>query len=601
MRNLLILTLGLACLAGPAASDPSNRIPPGLAERAAERGLVRVIVGLDLPFVAEGGLLPGAAAGQRAGIRAERSAILTKLARTAHPHRMVRSYDAIPYVALEVGPGALAALARSPRVKSLREDRLRRPTLDETVPLVGGEQVIAAGYDGLGQTVVVIDTGVDGLHPNLAGTIVDEACFASNGPGPNNGDCPNGTDTQFGTGAGIYCDFSDECFHGTHVAGIAVGAGSRDSGVARSAGLVSIQVISAITGSACDPDPSPCARSFESDQIAALQYVYDTLRFSHPIASVNMSLSGQAFAFQSSCDSANSSTKAAIDNLRSVGIATVIAAGNDGLPNAIGEPGCISSAVSVGATSDFDTPMSFTNGASYLSLWAPGGIVTAPLYQTTGFKTASGTSMAAPHVAGVWAILRQVSPSASVSSLLATLQQTGAPIDHSTATTTRIDVLAAMDALTLDCDDGIDNDGDGLTDHAADPGCDDALDGSERSPSLECDNGIDDDADGWVDHAVDGDGDMIPNPPGDPACVSPFAVESRGCQDGVDNDADGLMDWDGGVSVWGTGHANVTAPDPDCSSPWMHREGPKTRCGLGFELVALLVPVAWRSRRRLRR
>jgi subtilisin family serine protease len=518
---------------------------------------VRVIVELDVPFAPEGELLPEIAVRQRSEIASVRSAVLEGLVGAAHG--VARSYETIPFVALEVGPRALASLARSARITSLREDRLLRVSLDETVPLIGGDIVLAGGYDGTGQTVVVVDTGVDGLHPNLVGAIVDEACFASNGPGPNNGDCPNGADTQFGAGAGIYCDFSEDCFHGTHVAGIAVGDGSQDSGVARGAGLVSIRVASEITGSACSPDPSPCARIFVSDYVAALQHVYNTLRSSHTIASVNMSLSGAVYTSQGSCDSANPSTKAAIDNLRSVGIATVVSAGNDGLSNAIGEPACISSAVSVGATNDLDSTTSFTNAASFLSLWAPGAAVVAPRYQSTGFKLASGTSMAAPHVAGAWAILRQVDPMASVSSLLETLQQTGVPISHATATTTRIDLLAAVEDLVIDCDDGIDNDGDGWIDHEADPGCDDALDGSERSPALICD-------------------------------------------DGIDNDDDGLIDFDGGVSIYGEGAPEVAQPDPVCAErPWRNPENPsppKSRCGLGFELVALLVPIAWWVRRR---
>jgi hypothetical protein len=187
-----------------------------------------------------------------------------------------------------------------------------------------------------------------------------------------------------------------------------------------------------------------------------------------------------------------------------------------------------------------------------------------------------------------------------VSSLLAVLQQTGAEITHATATTTRIDLLAAVEDLTVDCDDGIDNDGDGRIDHADDPGCDDALDASERSPSLICDDGIDNDGDGWIDHTVDGDGDNISDPPGDPSCSSPLAVESRQCQDGLHNDADGMMDWDGGISVWGAGHPNVTAPDPHCNLPWRNNERATTKCGLGFELVALLIPIAWWVRRRVR-
>lgn len=92
------------------------------------------------------------------------------------------------------------------------------------------------------------------------------------------------------------------------------------------------------------------------------------------------------------------------------------------------------------------------------------------------------------------------------------------------------------------CNDGVDNDGDGLTDYPADPGC--------GSPS-------------W--------------PREDPAC-----------NDGIDNDGDMAIDFDGG----GTG----SPPDPQCTSGAKRKEG---ACGLGFELVGL-IPLL-QGMRRLRR
>ena len=112
-----------------------------------------------------------------------------------------------------------------------------------------------------------------------------------------------------------------------------------------------------------------------------------------------MSLGGGGFTSQAACDAANSARKAIIDSLRSVGIATVISSGNDGLTNALGEPGCISSAVSVGASTKSDGIASFSNSAPFLSLLAPGqGIVSS--VPGGGFASFNGTSMAAPHVAG---------------------------------------------------------------------------------------------------------------------------------------------------------------------------------------------------------
>jgi Trypsin len=65
----------------------------------------------------------------------------------------------------------------------------------------------------------------------------------------------------------------------------------------------------------------------------------------------------------------------------------------------------------------------------------------------------------------------------------------------------RAQILAVIDQP--DCDDGIDEDGDGLIDYPDDPGCDDPLDDYERTAAIECDNGFDDDLDGFVDFPAD--------------------------------------------------------------------------------------------------
>ena len=109
-------------------------------------------------------------------------------------------------------------------------------------------------------------------------------------------------------------------------------------------------------------------------------------------------------------------------------IATVAASGNDGFVDALNAPACISSAISVGSTSDTPgtapTVNAYSNSASFLSLLAPGSSVASSV-PGGGFDTKSGTSMAAPHVAGAWAIMRSLDPAASVASILGTLQSTG--------------------------------------------------------------------------------------------------------------------------------------------------------------------------------
>jgi subtilisin family serine protease len=582
---LLLAALISVLVFGTVEAQARSPVPPELAARASRDGAVRVIVQLAVPTLPEGRLRAAQSRQlQRQRIATAQEGLAAELVGTAH--RTERRFRSIPFAALEVGPQALSRLERSSRVVAVEEDRLHRPLLDVSAPLVEADQAVSMGYDGLGQTVVVLDTGVDANHPNLAGKIVDEACFSLGD------DCPNGESFDVGEGAGFYCTYSGSCFHGTHVAGIAAGAGASYSGVAPGASLIPIQVFSEFTGPVCDPDPSPCPRSYTSDQLAALEYVFDTLRPLHTIASVNMSLGGTAYASQALCDLYNAATKAAIDNLRSVGIATVVAAGNDGFTNGIGEPACISSAISVSATDDGDEIASFSNAASFLSLWAPGVSIRAPLFGSSGFTDASGTSMATPHVAGAWATLRQGAPSASVDEILAALQNTGVAIPDVYAETSRIRIAEALVTLLPVCSNSLDDDGDGLID-LEDPGCDDADDPSEKAPDLACDDGEDNDGDGWVDF------------PEDPGCFSPAAtLEDPQCQDGIDNDGDGRIDYDAGLSA--NGVADPAGPDSGCEgAPWFNREAPlqlPLTCGLGAELAFLLPPLFWMlTRRRLRK
>jgi hypothetical protein len=229
------------------------------------------------------------------------------------------------------------------------------------------------------------------------------------------------------------------------VTGIAAGQGNTVSGVAKGASVIAIQVFSRFTGLDCvSAGEDPCALSLSSDLIAGLEHVF-ALKDRLPIAAVNLSLGGGHFTDQGSCDAANAATKAAIDNLRSVGIATVIASGNNGFINSLSAPACISTAVSVGSTTKTDRISSFSNSAAFLSLLAPGESVTSSM-PSGGFDVKSGTSMAAPHVVGAWAILKQQSPKATVSEVLSTLQTTGLPMTdpRNGVTISRIRILHAL-------------------------------------------------------------------------------------------------------------------------------------------------------------
>jgi subtilisin len=345
-----------------------------LKTAAANGATLPVIVGLQVSFTPEGLLTIQQAQAQRAAIAAARTALVHALA--AAPFAVNHTYNnAIPYVALSLSPAAVDALQASGLAATIQRDTPIPVALDTSTPIVEATEAAAVGRTGKGRTVAVLDTGVDKDHPFIGTSqVVDEACFSLGEDGIGDaGDCPNGSSNMTGTGAGEDCTYAPGCFHGTHVAGIAMGGPTSVvsfSGVARNAKLVSVQVFSKFTtSSACYPAAAPCAKTFTSDNLAGLNYVYNlptTLR--NNIAAVNMSLGGGVFT--SACDS--DSRKAAIDNLLSVGIATVIASGNDGSNTGVSAPGCISTAVTVGATDDADNVASFSNSSNLVDLLAPG-------------------------------------------------------------------------------------------------------------------------------------------------------------------------------------------------------------------------------------
>jgi subtilisin family serine protease len=431
---------------GPAASPggaaPPVVVDPVLAQRAQAEGTVRVIVELaGMPIVPETSLSDEVAvAAQRQRIAGGQSSLRQTLRGLGH--RVRREFRTLPLLALEVSPESLRRL-ESLRgvVATVHEDTLVEPALTQSGPLVGALATGSAGLDGRGTVIAIVDTGVDRHHPFLQGRVVDEACFSTITTGTTGGfatTCPNGLEEQVGPGASAPCAATG-CHHGTLVAGIAAGS----LGVARGAGIISVQVFSqGTTAAVCAGLAPPCVLAFTSDILAGLEYVY-LQRGAHNLAAVNLSLGGGRFF--APCD--GHSTKGLIDVLREAGIATVAASGNSGFSDSMSAPACVSTAVSVASTTKADVLSTFSNVPPFLSLLAPGEAVSSSI-PGGAFAAASGTSLAAPHVAGAFAILRQVIPGATVSQMLEALRDTGrSVVDAAEIGRPRIQVDAALAAL----------------------------------------------------------------------------------------------------------------------------------------------------------
>ena len=468
-RTNRLLTLILACFViiffpeGIVRSASAPVVPQELVQTAQSQGNVRVIVELAISAAARAAVDSDIVRDMRRNEVAQaRNLVRATLLGTTHS--IVREYQEIPFIALEVGVDALRTLeSLYALVIRVVPDRLEKPFLSESVPLVQADKAWAGALSGIpvtgnGTVVTILDTGVDNNHPFLSGKVVEEACFSSNDKSLGATSlCPGSATSSFAAGSALPCDKEiDGCEHGTHVAGIAAGSGSAFSGVAKNASIMAIEVFSRFDNSSACESPAPCVLAFSSDILAGLERVYD-LRAAHNFAAVNLSLGGGKSS--TTCDS--DVRKPIIDLLRAAGIATVIASGNDGFTDGITFPACISSAASVGSTGDgslgaaVDVVSSFSNSASFLSLLAPGAVINSSV-PGNGFQNLQGTSMATPHVTGAFALLKEAGPSLTVTQMLNALQSTGlAVLDaRNGITKPRIRILDALFALpnTLEFD-----------------------------------------------------------------------------------------------------------------------------------------------------
>lgn len=435
--SALALLLGLGSCSRPAATNEETTVaaacPPAqpdmaasnyqeLYAQAAQGGEVRVIVRVVSPA----GVQPAGDLQESAVAAFERAGV----------DYVEPLGTAEPLIVAEVNAEQLRALYADPRFPEWSEDRIAFPTLAESVPLIEGPEIWDLGGRGAGQAVAILDTGVDAAHPFLAQRVVAEACFSTTSQINNARSlCPNGQSQQRGAGAARPCSAAG-CEHGTHVAGIAAGQSETFSGVAPDADIIAVQVFSLFSGPQCG-GRGACVASFTSDQIRALDYVLQLAR-DRAVASVNMSLGGGRST--TACDT--DLAKTVIDQLRAAGVATAIASGNDGFRDSVSFPACISSAITVGATSKSDELAGFSNCGPQVDVHAPGVNIRSST-PNGNFAVLSGTSMATPHVAGAFAALRSARPAATVDQIELALEQSGTDVGGRP----RIRLFAALQRL----------------------------------------------------------------------------------------------------------------------------------------------------------
>ena len=293
--------------------------------------------------------------------------------------------------------------------------------------------------------VAVIDTGIT-AHADLAGQVlpgydmITDTQIANDGSArdadPSDpGDWITSTENASGFFAG--CGVSNSSWHGTHVAGTIAAASNNSvgvAGIAPGAKVLPVRVLGKCGG-------------YTSDIVDGMRWagglaVTGAPTNPNPAAVLNLSLGGSG--------ACSTTQQSAINDLTAVGTTVVVAAGNSNVDATNAQPGNCSGVITVAATGSTGSRAYYSNYGTLVELAAPGGdskLTPGPILSTMNAGTTTpagdtyvgyqGTSMATPHVAGVAALVKSVSPGLTPSSVLSTLQNSAAAFPAgSTCTTT---------------------------------------------------------------------------------------------------------------------------------------------------------------------
>src|SRR3989338_571586 len=291
----------------------------------------------------------------------------------------------------EVTEKGLEKLKNDPKVKKIDLNYPTKKTLSDTVKIVNPTNTWRLIYNntnltGKGETICVVDTGIDYTHPDLGGCTTAQflagACSKVIG-----GYDINGNDD----------DPLDDHGHGTYIAGV-ISANGTIRGIAPNSKLVAIK----------DSDSS--GGGTMADLISGVEWcVNNASKFNISVISISSGCTSAVYS--SHCDNLPLCNNDQLSNV--VGLATrnnisvVAASGNDGNSTYIASPACITNVTAVGATDKSDNVASYSSRNSITDLFAPGSSITTTNKGGGPISNLDGTSLSTPHVSAAFALIHQ--------------------------------------------------------------------------------------------------------------------------------------------------------------------------------------------------